>query len=256
MRKNLLRKRFIVACLFIAILSGCAPAEPEPTEYIKPTITPLPFIEGTEFPTGIFEHVGGHWIGEFREDGTAFWYSTRVGGDASTRYGVNGNLWSEMQFSYPVGRELPATYFWHFDGNLLTFQVWGVDYRAERWGYLHGGTYKYIGEAEARSIDNELNFPTGRYKNETKQWVFDFKDDGTWHFYEDNLENPVRSGKYVTNGKYYTEMTHDDPDLLKAPATYIWTLNDQKLSFELWEEEVNELRKSIYDQHTYIRIDE
>jgi len=255
-RRIIVRKRFIIGCLFIAILSGCAPAAPEPTEYIKPTITPLPFIEGTKFPTGIFEHVGGHWIIEYREDGTVFMYSERVLGDFNGKYGVNGNLWSDMQFSYTTGRQLPATYFWTYDGEFLTFQVWGKDLRPTRWGYMHGQTFRFVDEAEDRSINNKLEFPTGRFINEDGLWAFDFDEDGTWHFFEGNLEQPVRSGKYVTNGNYYTEMTHDDPDLNQVPATYAWIFDGQKLTFDLWGEDVNDHRKDCYDGQTYTRVDE
>jgi hypothetical protein len=254
-------KQFLFAGLVIILIAGCAPAvskepTPEPTPTIKPTITPLPYIEGAEFPTGVFEHVDGYWIGEFREDGSAFWYNTRSPGDFTTTYGVNGNLWSEMKFSYPTGRQVPATYFWHYDGEILYFQVWGVDYRSERAGYFNEGEWRFIEEVEATSIDNQVEFPTGRFINEAGLWTFDFTKDGTWHLFEGNLEQPLRSGKYVTNGEYYTEMTHDATDLLQAPATYIWTYDDQNLSFELWGEDVNDERMSVYDGQTYTKVDE
>jgi hypothetical protein len=178
-------------------------------------MTPLPFIEGAEFPTGAFEHIGGHWVGEFREDGSSFWYSKRDPYDFNSKYGVNGNLWSEMHFSYPTGRQVPATYFWHYDGEILYFQLWGVDYRSERVGYLSEGTYRFIEDVEASSIDKKAEFPTGRFMHEDGLWTFDFAEDGTWHLFEGNLEQALRSGKYVTNGEYYTEMTHDAPDLLR-----------------------------------------
>ena len=161
MNTTALWKRFLIGSLFLALITGCTPATPtpEPTATIKPTITPLPFIEGTEFPTGIFEQVGGHWFVEFREDGTGFWHSTRKAGDANIIYGVNGNLYSEMQLSYPTGRQVPATYFWTYDGNLLTFQLWGKDLRPERYGYFHGGIYNFISEVEPATTEKKVKFP-------------------------------------------------------------------------------------------------
>jgi hypothetical protein len=118
-------------------------------------------------------------------------------------------------------------------------------------------TYRFVDEAEARPISDKVEFPAGRFTNEAGFWAFDFNEDGTWHFFGENLEEPVRSGKYVTNGNYYTELTHDDPDLPKVPATYIWTYDGQKLTFvELWDEDVIDQRKSIYDGQTYTRVDE
>jgi hypothetical protein len=259
MRTITLWKQFLIVCLFLILFAGCAPAAsdtPEPTSTIKPTITPLPFVEGTKFPTGKFEHVGGHWIVEFREDGTEYWYSTRQLGDGNAKYGVNGNLYSSMQFSYTTGRQLPGTYYWSYDGEFLTFQVWGEDLRPTRWGSTHGQTYRFIGEAEPSSIKDKVEFPTGRFTNEDGLWVFDFNDDGTWSLFEEDLEQPVRSGKYVTNGKYFTEMTHDAPNLHQTPATYIWTYDDQNLTFELWGEDVINQRKSVYEGQTYTQVDE
>lgn len=260
--------RFLIGCLYLALITACTPAipdtlAPEPTAPAvsemplpEPTLTPLPFIEGTEFPTGKFEHVGGHYVIEFREDGTSVWYTERQGGSYPTRYGVSGNYYAEMIFSYPSGRQVPGTYFWNYDGELLTFQVWGKDLRSTRFGMIHGQSYRFIGEAEPASTTDAPEFPTGRFINEAGPGAFEFDEDGTWRFFEEVLGEPVRTGRYATSGKYYTEMTHDDPDLPKVPATYFWAFDGQKLSFKVWKEEVIEQRKGVYDGQSYTLVDE
>ena len=282
MKKNSLWKQFLIGFLLLALCTACepAPAEaptpeptattkptiaptatetptPEPTATIKPTITPLPFIEGTEFPTGLFEQVGGHWTAEFREDGTASWKSTRKMGSSEFVYGVNGNLFSDMKLSYTSNiRSIPATYYWTYDGEFLTFQAWGKDLVPDRRGYIHGQTYRFVQEVEPVSTTDTVEFPTGRFINENGLWAFDFNEDGTWHFFDENMKEPLRSGKYVTNEDVYTEMTHDDSDLTKIPATYFWTYDGQQLTFELWGEDIIDQRVSIYDGQTYTRVDE
>jgi hypothetical protein len=201
--------------------------------------------------------VGGHYIVEFREDGTSVWYSERQGiGSYPTRYGVSGNLYGDMIFSYPWGRQVPGTYFWNYDGEQLSFQVWGEDPRSTRLSMMHGQSYRFIGEAEPVSTTDTLEFPTGRFTHQDELWAFEFDEDGTWRFFEQDLGEPVRSGRYATSGEYYTEMTHDDPDLPKVPATYFWAYDGQKLSFKVWKEEVIEQRQAVYDDQTYTRVAE
>lgn len=261
MESNLLWKRYLCGFLFFAFLTGCIPAgsEPpksEPTATIKPTITPLPFIEGTKFPTGTFESEISDTRAEFREDGTCRWYSMSEGWSVPCKYGVNGDLYSEMTFLYSDGRQVPATYYWTFDGKNLTFQLRGVDLRPHRRSVTHGITYIFVLESDALLIIDKLEFPTGRFINEDGVRAFEFDEDGIWRFFEDNLEHPALSGKYVSNGNLFTEMTHDDPDYPRVPATYTWTYDGQKLTFDLWGEDVNDHRKGIYHQQTYTRVDE
>ena len=88
-------------------------------------------------------------------------------------------------------------------------------------------------------------------------WAFDFDEDGTWHLFGAHQEEPLRSGKYVAKGAYYTELTHDNPDFSQVPVTYIWNYDGQQLTFvELWGEDVIEDRREIYDGQTYTRVDE
>ncbi len=180
-----------------------------------------------------------------------------VGSEVHCKYGVNGNLYSEMTFPHPgVGRKVPVTYFWTYDGNSLTFQLWGVDLRPDRKRVIDGKTFIFVLESDTLSEIDAIEFPTGRFVSEDGIRAFEFDKDGIWRFFEDNLEHPALSGKYVSNGKYFTEMTHDDPDYREVPATYTWTYDGQKLTFELWGEDVNDHRESVYNQQTYTRVDE
>jgi hypothetical protein len=102
---------------------------------------------------------------------------------------------------------------------------------------------------------NVAGFPTGRFLHEFEFWAFEFDEDGTWRGYEGDVETPVISGKYATNGNLYTEMTHDYPTSPMIPATYFWKYEGNKLTFELWGEDVNSHRKSVYDGQTYLKVD-
>ncbi|MCP4543694.1 MAG: hypothetical protein GY832_41805 [Chloroflexi bacterium] len=240
----------------VMVITPSEPPTPEPTATIKPTITPLPFIEGTEFPTGIFENVRGEMRWEFREDGGCRGYSPREGWEVPCIYAVNGNLYTEMKASFSLARQIPSTYFWTYDGNYLTFQVRGVDLNSGHKALLHGQTFIFVLESDAPSTIDKIEFPTGRFVNEDGVRAFEFDQDGIWRFFEDDLEHPALSGKYVSNGNFYTEMTHNDPDYSQVPVTYRWTYDGQNLTFDLWGEDVNDHRESVYNQQTYTRVDE
>jgi hypothetical protein len=101
-----------------------------------------------------------------------------------------------------------------------------------------------------------IEFPTGRFVHENPNvWAFEFDEDGTWRGFEGDVDKPIISGKYATNGNLYTEMTHDYPGSPKIPATYTWTYDGQKLTFHLWGEDVNGHRKSVYDGQTYTKVE-
>ncbi len=101
------------------------------------------------------------------------------------------------------------------------------------------------------STGGTSGFPIGRFVDEYNYWSFEFDEDGTWHGFEgDTL---VISGKYAINGNLYTEMTHDYPGSSKIPATYTWTYDGKNLTFQLWGEDANSHRKSVYDGPTYTR---
>lgn len=273
--------RHFVCMIVIMLLVGCGvpaasatpvpPAAPTPTPIpptptsIPPSPTPIPPtpapthpVQSSDFPTGKFIGRTGSTEVEFREDGSCLWYG--VASNASwtvpCRYGVNGNLYAEMTFEYGSGSQVPVTYYWTYDGSKLKFRLYGEDLRDHRKSVMNGKPYTFVAELEASPHIDEVEFPTGRFVNEDGIRTFEFDEDGTWRFFDEDPEHPTRSGKYVSNGDLYTEMTHDDQDDLQIPATYIWTYDGQKLTFDLWGEEVNEERESIYNQQTYIRVED
>ena len=80
------------------------------------------------FPTGVFVSVVDRdlWI-EFHEDGSGRTREESEGTDVRFTYATLGDLWTEMSHDETSGRLVPATYFWGFDGDLLTFELWGED---------------------------------------------------------------------------------------------------------------------------------
>ena len=109
----------------------------------------------------------------------------------------------------------------------------------------------------ACTSDGETSrFPTGRFVHEHfTNKIFEFDEDGLYRYFEGNLAVPAVQGKYGINGNLYTEMTHDYEPSAKIPVTYTWTYNDQKLTFQLWGEDVHAHRKGCYDNQTYIKVE-
>ena len=89
------------------------------------------------FPTGRFVSASGTPTVEFYEDGTGNWVSW----DLPFKYAVNGDLYTEMTFEWPSGPQVPATYYWTYDGENLTFELWGEDMRPQRQSVYEGETY-------------------------------------------------------------------------------------------------------------------
>jgi hypothetical protein len=174
----------------------------------------------------------------------------------SGKYGVNGNLFSEMTHYYPIGRQVPATYYWTFDGKRLIFQLWGKDLRPHRKSVYDGQTYLLSGETEVSSSVEGVEFPTGRFVLDgTRFYAIEFDEDGTWRDYETDTNWSSGSGKYATNGDLYTEMTHSYRDSPQVPVTYYWTFDGENLTFELWGEDVNSYREALFDGRTYVRAE-
>jgi uncharacterized protein (TIGR02246 family) len=84
------------------------------------------------FPTGTFVSASGRTKGEFHADGTCRWYSDVEVWEVPCKYAVNGNLYTEMTFEWGTGVQAPATYYWTYDGEKLTFELWGEDVRPHR----------------------------------------------------------------------------------------------------------------------------
>ena len=118
-----------------ALLAGCTTGAAE---------IPTPSVGGTEFPTGKFVNEEVNWALEFDEDGT--WRGCLATGGAcgSGKYATSGDLWTEMTHDFHArygSPEIPATYYWTYDGKNLTFRLWGKDMIPSRQEALDGITY-------------------------------------------------------------------------------------------------------------------
>lgn len=247
-----------VTLFFLILIASCttsAPSTPaiaptdQPTE--EATLTPLPSMEGAEFPTGLFEASDGRVSIEFRDDGSCRLFSKPERWEVPCRYGVNGDVYAEMMFNYPGIRKIPGTYYWSYDGENLIFQLRGEDPVYDRQkSYLYS-TYQFSSEVESLPEVDEIEFPTGRFISDDGTRGLEFDEDGKWRYFEGDLSVPSGSGLYVTNGNLYTEMTHDYPDDPDVPVTYEWTFDGKNLTFDLWGEDVIDHRRDRYDGRTY-----
>ncbi len=97
------------------------------------------------FPTGTFVSVEDPdlWIA-FHEDGGGRTREEGEGTDVGFTYATQGNLWTEMTHDETAGRLVPATYFWDFDGELLTFELWGEDLVANRKATMENNTWTHV----------------------------------------------------------------------------------------------------------------
>jgi hypothetical protein len=96
--------------------------------------------EASGFPIGTFVSASGIEAVEFNEDGTCRWYSDSQGWEVPCKYAANGDLYTEMTFEWPDGPQVPATYYWTYDGENLTFELWGEDVRPSRRASYDGQT--------------------------------------------------------------------------------------------------------------------
>ena len=96
--------------------------------------------ETSDFPTGTFTNATTGDTVVFNEDGTCLWYA---GGQIHCTYAVNGDLYTEMTFVWQDGVQVPATYYWAYDGEKLTFELWGEDLRPHR-RQVYGRTYTHV----------------------------------------------------------------------------------------------------------------
>ena len=97
----------------------------------------------TGFPTGRFIHEQDESQAyEYDGDGTWRYYLGNMDEPAiQGKYCVNGDLFTEMTHDYPGSPEIPATYTWAFDGQKLTFHLWGEDVNPHRQNARDGQTY-------------------------------------------------------------------------------------------------------------------
>ena len=87
--------------------------------------------EAMVFPTGMLVSVESNdMLLEFNEDGTGLVHAEGL--VMPIIYATVGDLYTEMMFDHPTDPKVPATYYWDFDGDHLTTELWGVDYQPHR----------------------------------------------------------------------------------------------------------------------------
>lgn len=99
--------------------------------------------ETTEFPTGRFVHEhNDSYVFEFDEDGTYRYSEGDLPEDSvQGKFGITCNLYTEMTHNSPGDRNVPVTYTWTYDGQKLTFHLWGEDLIPHRKGVYDGQSY-------------------------------------------------------------------------------------------------------------------
>ena len=140
---------------------------------------------------------------------------------------------------------MPATYYWDWDGEQLTFESWGIDKRPDRQDTYADHTYRPVGETQPLPA-TETDFPTGNFvaaDDSDRRWSI--LDNGRWY-------NPG-SASYVVNGNLVTELAFTASNVELIPATYFWRWDGQRLSFRLWGEDALRWRTAQFLEHTYVR---
>ena len=127
--------KVVLGCVCLVFIAGCATT---------------PESEGDSgFPIGAFVSATDDTITlGFREDGNGYrGYASEGAGDVvhykyQIKYAVNGNLYTEMTFEGPGFRpKTPATYYWSYDGETLSFTRWSDDERPTRRETYEDHTY-------------------------------------------------------------------------------------------------------------------
>jgi len=239
--------KFVAAAAIVALFGGFLLAgiltTPKSDEVLPAAVTDPPSPIATAepaFPTGTFVADEDGLTLEFRADGTC----QRAG--VPCAYGVTKNLFSEMTFEDPSGEQLPGTYYWDFDGELLTFEPWGEDRRPDRQTTYAGHTFRPVGETLPLAA-MDTDFPIGVFVTATRTDppYLAFRENGTY-------TGHGWVGKYVVNGDLFTEMTHNSDVAAKVPATYHWRWDGERLSFNVWGEDPNPWRRSMLSD-VYVR---
>jgi len=160
------------------------------------------------------------WVFQFNEDGTwAYYFYNLEAPEVEGTYSVDGGLYTETSASDPAC-PFPASYKWSYDGQKLTFQLFGEDKCGPRKGAYDGQTY-------IKSI-----FPTGKFTAKDGDWVLTFDDNGSFTFSE--YGNVAASGTFSIQAKELTWETDSycDPRGV-GKSTYTWTFKDDTLVFQV-----------------------
>ncbi len=119
-----------------------------------------------------------------------------------------------------------------------------------------GGWLSYELTSEPSPSAEQGAFPTGTFVGETySSHAFEFFADGTFTYAEGDYTegDPDVSGIYGIRDDLYTEMVHDYAGYDKIPATYRWTFDGERLTFELVGEDVLYSREQSMTGQTYIK---
>ena len=83
---------------------------------------------------------------EFNEDDTGRMVQADEFYEVAMTYATHGNLWTEMLMKdAPIGdRWVPATYYWDFDGERLTFETAAEDLVADRKSVMDDSTWTLV----------------------------------------------------------------------------------------------------------------
>ena len=98
------------------------------------------------FPTGIFVSTvrPDRWI-ELHDDGIGRVVEADDMFEVDFTYATLGNLWTDMHTQTVTGERLaPGTYFWDFDGERLSFELWGEDVVAGRKAIMEDSTWSLV----------------------------------------------------------------------------------------------------------------
>ena len=175
------------------------------------------------FPAGTFVSEEDGRTLEFREDGTC----VRAGTPCT--YTISERYFAEMTFEDDTpGLRMPATYFWQFDGEELTFEQRNDDQRLDRKETYLDHVYRLAGEPRPLP-PIESDFPTGWFASaDDPSFTILFAKNGRW-----TLGNDTGGGSWAVREDVLTT-TSTQSDWSLYPATFYWDWDGERLTFEPW----------------------
>jgi hypothetical protein len=112
---------------------------------------------------------------------------------------------------------------------------------------------RHTGSAlEAKAYVKQDEFPTGVFVHAANaSWELQFNDDGTYLFFVDDVVDAT--GIYSISGDLYIDTTDHAPCKHARNATYRWTLDGLRLTFQLVGKEHCSPRRNRLDGTSWIR---
>lgn len=112
-----------------------------------------------------------------------------------------------------------------------------------------------LGVAAQSGESDRVAFPTGTFiATDGHHEAVEFNTDGTCRWFSPR-DRWSMACTYASNGNLFTEMTFDYPSGPQVPATYYWDHDGERLSFELWGEDMRPSRLASYADHTYSLVE-